>query len=283
MSGKIGLVLEGGAMRGIYTAGVLDYLMEQNVKVPYVVGVSAGAGNGLNYVSGQIGRSKKVISHENLESYYGFKQRKKSKKMLDVHKLVVEYANETFPYDYDAFINSGVECETVVINCETGLAEYKSDYANKDEFFLYNQATVSVPFVCEPIEIEGNHYLDGSLADSIPAKRAVEKGCDKIIVVLTRPEGGKPTNYKKVKHLIRVIYKKYPKLRETMCNRKATYLEQMEYLNKMVEEGKAFVIRPENETIGHFEDDSEKLNGCYQAGYDMMKKKFGELKEFMEK
>ena len=139
-----------------------------------------------------------------------------------------------------------------------------------------------MPFICEPVEIDGYHYLDGSIIDSIPVERAVKKGCDKIVVVLTKPEGSKPTDYSKVKKLIEWSYKKYPELCEVMAHRRQAYDRQDKFMKKLVEEGRAFVIRPEEQMIRHFESNNEKLLQCYQYGYDMMRKQFKAFEKFME-
>ena len=135
-----------------------------------------------------------------------------------------------------------------------------------------------VPFICEPVEIDGYHYLDGSIIDSIPVERAVEKGCDKIVVVLTKPEGSKPTDYSKVKKLIEWSYKKYPELCDAMAHRRQAYDRQDKFMKKLVEEGKVLVIRPEEQMIRHFENNNEKLLQCYQYGYDTMRKQLKHLR-----
>ena len=114
---KTGLVLEGGAMRGIFSAGVLDYMLKKDIYYDYVIGVSAGAGNAVNYVSRQEGRTKKIITHENAESYYGVGQLFENKKILNLEMLVAEYALKDIPYDFDTFFASKTECESVVVNC----------------------------------------------------------------------------------------------------------------------------------------------------------------------
>lgn len=279
---KTGLVLEGGALRGIFTAGVLDFLMEQNVDFPYVIGVSAGAGNAMNFVSRQLGRSKQVITHENQPSYYGLGQFFENKKVLNLDTLVVEYAMKEFPFDFDTFYASKTECECVALNCETGLPEYFSDFRDNDHLLKANMASCSVPFICEPTEIDGNMYLDGSLMESIPAKRAIDKGCDKIVVVLTREEGAGPTDYAKMRKLVELCYKKkYPNLCTTILNRKENYEKQMQYLRQLEKEGRAFIIRPQTQAIRHFENDYNKLCEFYDMGYKAMRDCFDAFVKFI--
>lgn len=281
--GKIGLVLEGGAMRGIFTAGVLDFLLENNIEFPYVIGVSAGAGNAVNFVARQKGRSKQVITHENEPSYYGIGQLFENKQILNLNKLVIEYALKEFPFDFKTFYDSDTECECVALNCETGLPEYLSDFKDNEHLLKSNMASCSVPFICEPVEIDGRKYLDGSLMESIPAERAIEKGCDKVVIVLTREAGAEPTDYAKAKRVVELCYrKKYPNLCNTILQRKDNYEKQMDYVRELERMGKAFIIRPKTQAIKHFENDYNKLCEFYDRGYSEMKAEYGRLLEFME-
>jgi len=283
MERKRGLVLEGGAMRGIFTAGALDYLLEKEDEFDYVVGVSAGAGNAVNFIAKQPGRTRKIITHENAESYYGFNQFRESKKLLNLETFVKEYALNEIPYDFDTYFSSNIDCEGVVVCCETGKTVYKGNFKDKDTFFKYNMASCAVPFICEPIEIDGNHYLDGSIVDSIPVERAITKGCDKILVILTKPEGSSPTDYSKMKNMINLCYRKYPKLCDALANRKKNYDKQIALLNKLEKEGKAFVVRPSLQMIRHFEADNNKLMAFYNYGYELMKEHYQDYIDFMEK
>ena len=281
---KIGLILEGGAFRGVYTAGVMDYLLEKNVTFPYVVGVSAGAGNALNFLSKQVGRTKKVITHEDREGYYGLGQLFENKKILNLDRLVREFALVDFPFDFETFYANPTVMETVATCCETGKAVYFGDFRNNSQEYLFktNMASCSVPFICDPIEIDDLHYLDGSLADSVPFERALEMGCDKVVIVMTKPEGGQATDYGKAKSLINLAYKNYPNLCETLMNRKNEYERQIELMNRLEREGIAYVIRPESKTVGRFESDYEKLCECYDVAYHRMESLYADLMKFME-
>jgi predicted patatin/cPLA2 family phospholipase len=280
---KIGLVLEGGSFRGIFTAGVLDFLLDKNISFPYVIGVSAGSGNGVNFIAKQKGRTQKVITHENAEPYYGFGQFKQSRKMLDLDKMVYEYSYNQIPLDFDAFLNANIESEFVVASCETGEPEYLSADNTKERILQICKASMSVPIICQPTEIDGKHYLDGSTLDSVPYRRALEKGCEKVVVVMTRDEHDEPTDYNKVKLLLNICYRsKYPKVVEAMLKRKSLYEKQIKGLKSLEKKGRAFVIRPEGLNIGHFEKDMEKVNEFYRHGYDVMEKRFDELQAFLE-
>lgn len=280
---KTGLVLEGGSFRGIFTAGVLDCMLDNGISFPYVIGVSAGSGNAVNYIAGQRGRTQKVIMHENADPYFGLEQMMKSKKLLDLDKMLFGYAYDQIPLDFDAFFKSGTESEFVVANCETGLAEYLSPDGTHDRLLNLCKASCSVPVISQPVEIDGSYYLDGSIIDSIPYRRAMKKGCEKVVAVLTRMDEETPTDYSKMKLILNLCYKnRFPKVAEVMINRKNAYDKQMKGLKTLEKAGRAFVIRPEVPSIGHFENDNEKMNEFYRHGYDIMSDRMEALREFLD-
>lgn len=281
---KIGLVLEGGALRGLFTAGVLDFLLEQNISFDYIAGVSAGAGNMMNFISGQKGRTKNVISPGKENNYYGLKQLIKTGNYLNLDKMVFEFSKETFPYDFEAHHNSTVEHEIVVVNCETARAEYINGADEDDEHTLAAvKASCSVPILSIPVEIDGHAYMDGSLVDSIPYNRAFEKGCDKVVIVMTKTGDAGPTDYSKFKPFIMAAYgKKYPKFAAALLERAGVYQVQKDEMNRLAEEGKIMVIRPSIPCISKFETRYEKRDEFYQHGYNRMKEEFDALKAFME-
>ena len=193
---KVGLVLEGGSFRGIFTAGVLDSLLEHHISFPYVIGVSAGSGNAVNFIAGQEGRTRKVITHENADAYYGLGTLRNNGKVLDLDQML---AYDKEPLDFNRFFASDVESEFVVVNCETGKAEYLSSDGTSESILQICKASCSVPLMCAPVKIGDKAYLDGSIVDSIPYARAIEKGCDKVVVIQTRKAGEAPTDYSKMK------------------------------------------------------------------------------------
>jgi predicted patatin/cPLA2 family phospholipase len=280
---KTGLILEGGAIRGIFTAGVLDYLIDHDVYFPYVAGVSVGVSNASGFISRQSGRSKKILMHENTRSFYGLPNILRTGKVLDLDECIFKYAYENFPYDFETFHKSESIWEAVVANCETGKAEYVSDFQSDDEALQFCKASCSLPFICKPVNIRGKKFLDGSLADSIPFQRALDCGCDKIVLILTKADLHEATDYKKLRFLVDFFYRrKYPHLADTILGRKDQYLRQMEEIEKMEKEGRAMIIRPDETTVAHFENNKEKLEKCYQDAYKLMERRFGELKAFME-
>ena len=280
---NIGLVLEGGAFRGIFTAGVLDFLLEKKVTFPYVVGVSAGAGNAANFVSGQIGRTQRVITHENADPYYGLGRLCRSGTLLDLDVMTYEYSYHQIPFDFGSFFSSKTDCEFVVANCETGLAEYHAAGGSEEKLLALCKASCSIPLICKPVQIDGKYFLDGSLIDSVPVGHALAKKCEKAVVILTRYGDQPPTDYNRIRSLLNISYRsRYPRLVDAMLRRKEVYARQMEELAVYEKEGRALVIRPESMSIGHFENDKDKINAFYRHGREVMKKRLPELLAFME-
>lgn len=279
------IVLEGGARRGIFTSGVLDYLMEQDVYFSDVIGVSFGACNASSYVSEQLGRMRDCTAQKETSygMYAGWKKMLKDKTLLDMDLLFDKYPNEYFLFDYDTYFQSESECEMVVTNVKTGKAEYLTERENKERMMKICRASSSMPMVSPIVQIDGKPYLDGGIADSIPIERALEKGNDKIILVLTRNPGyRKKMTSKSTAALYRHKYKSFPEFVKTLIRRNYVYNKQMALVNKLEEEGRIFVLRPTEPPIGRLEKDYEKLMNFYMHGYDMMKDRFEELKAYLE-
>lgn len=284
---KTGLILEGGAVRGIFTAGVLDRLMENNIYFPYVIGVSAGGGNAMSYVSNQSGRTKDMINVPRNESYYGFRQFLQSKKIINLDKMAFEYPFKQFPFDFDTYfkmVKSGEFTEYVCTCMETGEAEYFSEGNDPERLLTIMKATCSVPMLCEPVELDGKHYLDGSIADSIPIEHALDAGCDRLVIVLTKP--GKmtaPTDYSKFKAVINKMYKDYPNFIDACMSRVERYQHTVELMEQLEEEGRAIIIRPTLPAISKFEKDPEKIAQSYKDGIQQAGEHLYEIKKMTDK
>ncbi len=280
---KTGLILEGGASRGIFTAGVLDCLMDHDVQLPYVIGASAGGNNAMSYCSRQKGRTAALMTAPKDTTYYGMRQFFGSHRLIDLDKMCYEYPYDQFPFDFGAYFGSDMEVEYVCSCCETGKAEYLSEKADERRLLTICKATCSIPMLCEPVELDGLHYLDGSIADSIPIERALEKGCDKVLIVLTKPESSVvPTDYTRFKGVLTSMYKDYPAFVETCMGRLEDYRRAYDLMKRMVQEGSAYVLRPEMPPISKFERDNSRLTGFYRHGYDLTEKKSSELMRWME-
>lgn len=279
---KTGLILEGGAVRGIFTAGVLDRLMENGVYFPYVIGVSAGGGNAMSYVSRQKGRTCRMINVPRSESYYGLKQFLGSKKLINLDKMAFEYPYKQFPFDFDTYFNSGIDTEYVCTCLETGEAEYFSEESDCERLLTICKATCSVPMLCDPVELNGMHYLDGSIADSIPIEHALDSGCDKLVIILTKPGNSTaPTDYSRFRRVIHTMYKAYPAFEEACMTRVERYFKTVGLMKELEEQGRIFIFRPSLPAISKFEKDSEKIMASYRDGYSQADDKIAVLMQWM--
>lgn len=269
---KTGLVLEGGGMRGVFTCGVLDYFLDQGITFPYAVGVSAGACNGLSYMSGQRGRAK-YSNIDMMEKYQfiGMKYLWTQHSILDQKLLYQDFPERLVPYDFEAYRNNPGVFEMVTTNCLTGKACYLSEKNDWDRMIAIARASSSLPYVCPIAYVDGIPMLDGGIVDSIPVERARALGYEKNVVVLTRNKG-----YRKKSQDLRIphfIYKKYPRLRVVLSRRCACYNEQLELVERLEEEGKIIVIRPENPVVvDRIEKNIKKLEDLYQEGYECASK-----------
>lgn len=279
---KVGLLLEGGAMRGMYTVGALDCLMKNNIKVDGIVGVSAGALFGINYKSKQPGRALRYnLKYCKKKNYMGFYSLITTGDIMNKRFCFDKLIHELDPIDYDTFKNSPEDFWAVVTNMETGKAEYiKVDDLTKQEQVEALRASGSMPFVSKPVEINGNKYLDGGTADSIPIDKIMELGYDKIIVILTRTAG-----YRKEKGnttLAKLKYKKYPSFIKTIEDRYLMYNDELDKISKLEKDNKIFVVRPSRKVnIKRIEKNSKRIQEMYDLGVEDMEKSIEKLKEYI--
>lgn len=277
---SIGLVLEGGAMRGLYTAGVLDVFLDNNIKVDGIIGVSAGVLFGVNYLSKQKGRAirynKKFAKDKR---YMGMRSFLTTGNIINRDFAYYEIPFKIDVFDEKTFEKSNTDFWATVTNIETGEAEYLK-LTNVFEQMELLRATSAMPIVSEIIEIDGKKYLDGGVSDSIPVEKCKSMGYDKIIVVLTRT-----IEYRKKKAsstLAKIKYKEYPKLIETMENRYKKYNETVEKIIDMENKKEIFVIRPSKDLkIKRIEKDVDKLQAMYDLGVSDCKKQLEKLKEYI--
>ena len=261
-------------MRGVFTCGVLDYLMDHDIRFPYTIGVSAGACNGLSYMSRQRGRAK-YSNIDLLEKYHyiGLKHLLKKRNILDFDLLFTEFPEHILPYDYQAYFDSPERYVMVTTNCLTGEADYFEEKKDKNRVIDIVRASSSLPFVCPIAYVDGIPMLDGGIVDSIPLQRAIHDGYRNNVVVLTRNRG-----YRKENKDIRIppfVYRKYPKMREALSRRCAAYNAQLEMVERMEEEGDILVIRPQKPVVvDRIERDIQKLTDLYEEGYECAKRQF---------
>lgn len=279
---KVGLVLEGGAMRGMYTAGILDTFLKLGVKADIAVGVSAGALFGVNYVSGQAGRviryNKKYNSDKN---YMGPRPLLREGNIISTDYAYRRVPHELDPFDDETYKKSPVEFYAVITNVETGLPEYVKITSVFDQMDTL-RASGSMPLVSKPVKIGDSSYLDGALGDSIPYEWMMNQGTDKTIVILTQDINyvKKPAN----KFLANLFYKrKLPAVAKAFIHRHEKYNSQTEALKKLESEGKAFVFRPsEPIKISKTERNPENLQYVYDLGVKDATARYKELCEYLE-
>lgn len=277
---KIGLVLEGGAMRGMFTAGALDVMLDNQLHFDGIIGVSAGALFGVNYLSGQRGRALRYnLRFLNDKRYMGWRCLFKTGDIVSKEFAYYEVPFKHDIFDNDAFKLSPSAFFATVTNLETGLAEY----IKIDDVFAQMEvlrASASMPFVSKIVNIDGKPYLDGAIADSIPVKQAQKMGFDKIVVVLTRP-----LNYRKTPSspiFSELLYRKYPKFAKAVQQRYLNYNASVEEIIRLEQAGEIFVIRPSvNLAIKRIEKDPQKVQAMYDLGVRDMQQQLSALHDYL--
>lgn len=279
---KLGIVLEGGAMRGMYTAGVLDTFMEYGLEPDMFVGVSAGALFGVNYLSKQKGRAIRYNCKYNKDkNYLGLRPLLREGNIISTEYAYHRVPHELDPFDDETYKNNPAKFYAVITNMETAKPEYvhiTSVFEQMDTL----RASGSMPAVSKPVILDGKEYLDGAIGDNIPYNWMLNQDVDKVVVILTRD-----MSYKKkpmFKLFVNKYKKKYPLFAKAMANRHVLYNSQVEELKKLESEGKVFVIRPSMEVkISRTERDEKKLRNIYALGQKDAKERYDALMEFINK
>lgn len=281
---KTALVLEGGAMRGIYTAGVLDILLKNNIKVDAVIGVSAGAIHGCSYVSEQYMRS--INYYKECRSDYrfmSFKSLFKSGNIVDTDYCYHEIPDVIFPFDHDTFEKSKTKFYVTVTNIETGEPEYIYLKSLRKEYIDYLRASASMPVVSQIVEIDGKKYLDGGMSDSIPIEYFRSIGYDKCIIVKTKDKSFKKTK-EKIFPIAKKMYKDYPKFVEKLRNRHIDYNNQIDLIRELERDGKVLVIEPSRKLkISRLEKNIKNVEEAYNQGRIDASNKLKYIKKFLKK
>lgn len=270
---KSSLILEGGGLRGVFTCGVLDNFMERGIKFPFTIGVSAGACNGLSYMSGQVKRAK----YSNIDllekyNYVGLKYLFTQRNIMDFKLLFDKFPTEIIPYDYPAYEKSEGRYVMVTTNCITGEANYFEEKHSQKRIMEIVRSSSSLPFVCPMAQVDGIPMLDGGIADSIPVAYARDEGYTNNFVVLTRNKGyrKKPSGKSLAAKL---FYGKYPLLQKAIENRNDHYNRTLDLIESLEEKGLITVLRPEKPLeVDRMEKDINKLNALYNEGYDLASK-----------
>ena len=263
-----GLVLEGGGMRGVFTCGVLDALMKHEQYFQYVVAVSAGACNGLSYMSRQLRRAR--FSNIDLLRKYGYISLKsliKTGSIFDPNLLYERFPDEILPFDYEAYERNTGTFEMVTTNCLTGRAEYLSERRDRRRLIAIVKASSSLPFVAQVTQVDGKPMLDGGIVDSIPVERAISQGHQLNVVVLTRNRGYRSTG--RDMRPPSFIYREFPRLRVALSHRTEVYNKQLELVERMEDWGDIITIRPQRSMeVDRVCRDLEKLERLYEEGVE---------------
>lgn len=282
---KTGIVLEGGALRTIFSSGVCDALLDADLLPDYVVGVSAGIAYGVSYVSRQKGRNLEIVTkYANDKRYMGLRNLlvPSNRCYFGLRFTYDTIPNKLVPFDYDTFASFPGEVEAVVTNLKSGQAEYLP-VPRRDDKFVILQATCAMPVLFPIFRMNGAPYLDGGSADGIPYRRAFEMGCDRVVVVLTR-ERSYRRGPEKFQNLINLRYSRYPNFCETMRTRAERYNACREELFQLEKEGKILLIAPETtEGFSRVERDLGKIHALWQDGYNKGAARSEEIRAFWGK
>ena len=280
---KTGIVLEGGALRTIFSSGVTDALLRGGVDFDYLIGVSAGIAYGVSYLSGQFGRNLEILTKYANDKRYMSKRnllRPGNHCYFGLKFTYDDIPNRLVPFDYEAFARWPGTAEAVVTDLATGKAVYR-EVPRRDGQFLLLQATCAMPLLFPIYDLDGLKCLDGGAADAIPFRRAFEQGCDRVVVVLTR-ERSYRRQPEKLQPLIDLRYRKYPHFCETMRRRADAYNAGREALFRLEREGKALLLAPEDTRgFSRIERDVDKIRALWQSGYDQATARMEEIRAFL--
>lgn len=279
---QAGLILEGGGMKGIYTAGVLDFFMDKEILFSDCYGVSAGACHLCNYMSGQRGRSYRIsVNYLDMKQYCGGWSLLRTGDLFGVdmnYSLIPDYLD---PYDYDAAAEYEGKCFAVATDIKTGKPAYLPMKDLRKDIIAV-RASSSLPLVSRNVEIDGELYLDGGISDPIPVRQSIREGNRKNVIIMTKEEGFVREPAGAQLALIKARYLRYPKVYELMRERHLSYNTTVQYIEEMQEKGELFVIRPKQKSgVGRIEKDREKMTALYEEGYRDAQECYAELMEYL--
>lgn len=274
------LILEGGTLRPIFSAGVMDALLDNNIMFPYCIGVSAGITNGVSYISKQKGRNLQVVEkYRNDPRYLGLHNFISCRSIFGLDFVFNEIPNKLLPFDMDTYMNYNGKVIVGVTNAKTGKTEYL-DGKELDDNCTILRATCAIPYFFPCIKYNGKEYYDGGICDPIPIRKAIADGNDKHLIVLTRPASYRKTLSRKNILAAKGIGRKYPHLKEALLTRHVNYNETVRFCEKLEKEGKAVILRPSEEgALESFEKDVNKLKAGYELGYKTAIENLDKIKE----
>jgi predicted patatin/cPLA2 family phospholipase len=278
---NIGLVLEGGGMKGLYTAGVLEFFMEQNVFFPYVIGVSAGACMAASYLSRQKGRNKKVnIGLANDPRYLSFRNFVRKRQLFGMDFLFDDIPNNIVPFDFDTLLNGNEQFVVGTTDCHTGKAIYYNKHEHRKDILQIIRASSSVPLIAPIVEYDGKELLDGGIADPIPLKKAQHDAFQKNVVIMTKPKGYQKQR-NRLSSITRFLYRSYPNLAALLEEHYLLYNETLSYLQSEEQKGNVYVIQPSSDIpLSGIERNQRRLTYMYELGYQDAKRQFEKLKRW---
>ena len=273
-----GIILEGGTFRPIFSAGVMDALLDEDIMFPYMIGVSAGICDGFSYISKQKERNLKILmNHRNDKRYLGAGNLLKDKSLFGLDFVYDTIPNKLYPFDWKTFYEYEGRIRVGVTNAWTGKVEYK-DGMKLDKKCMMLRATCAIPLVFPAIYVDGKPYYDGVMADPIPIRNSIKDGNEKNLIVLTTPEGYRKELSRSHKITAKLLKRKYPHLPELLMKRHIEYNKTVRYCEKLEQEGKAVILRPEY-PIESLEKDIDVLKQTYDMGYRMTKEKIDKIRE----
>lgn len=279
---NIGLVLEGGGMRGIYTCGALEFFMDKDIYFNYIIGVSAGACNAVSYISGQKGRNRDVIVNYCTNwRYMSIRNLILKKSFIGMDFIFDEIPNKYVKFDFDTFYKAKCKFLVGVTDCDTGKPLYINKEDVKDGFEAL-RATSSLPLITPIVDFKGHKLLDGGISDSIPIAKSIKDGNEKNIIILTRDKSYRKSPIKYA-DIIKYKYRKYPRLVNTLLSRYKNYNQTLDFIDKLEAEGKAIVIRHEKPlNVGRLERNPKKLDELFQIGYEDAKNSYEKIIKFIK-
>lgn len=275
-----GVLFEGGSFRPVFSCGIMDALLEENIMFPYCIGVSAGAADAASYISKQKERNIRVAEkYRNDKRYIGKRNFFYEKSLFGINFVFREIPNNIDPFDMKTFKSYNGKFVVVTTDAKTGKSHY-FDKEDVDDRYDVFHATCALPVVLPPAVIGGREYYDGGLSNPIPIDKMLEDGVEKMLIVLTRPEGFIKSCGKKDKIVAKIIKSKYPKIAYEVLNRYKKYNESVKMCEKLEKDGKAIVLRPET-SMSSYEKDTKVLRNYYEQGYRLAKARMKEIKELM--
>ena len=275
------LILEGGTLRPIFSAGVMDALLDNNITFSYCIGVSAGITNGVSYISKQKGRNLEVVTkYRNDNRYLSYRNFLRCKSIFGLDFVFDEIPNNLIPFDMDTYRKYPGKVLVGVTNAHTGKTEYLNGKDLDDKATML-RATCAIPLLFPVIKINGKEYYDGGLCDPIPIKKAIADGNTKHLIVLTQPKGYKKELSKKNILVAKLLNKKYPNLKTPLLNRHNHYNETVKFCEQLENEGKVLILRPEY-NLDSFEKDINKLKSSYDHGYNLAINHLSEIKNLFD-